>query len=142
MWKAIEGFFVGLYDSVNGWMQSTFRFDEIVMDLYNQFIVPLPEIVKILGSVLLGIIVVLGVISFVKKMLKLFIGAIGQDLGMAHKVTGKQEFLEASGILEQAENMIVNEDFDDAQLAVGSAITKATTPAQQAWQVLSKNEFV
>ena len=73
MWKAIEGFFVGLYDSVNGWMQSTFRFDEIVMDLYNQFIVPLPEIVKILGSVLLGIIVVLGVISFVKKMLKLFI---------------------------------------------------------------------
>ena len=80
--------------------------------------------------------------SGAKKMLKLFIGAIGQDLGMAHKVTGKQEFLEASGILEQAESMIDNEDFDDAQLAVGRAITKATTPAQQAWQVLSENEFV
>ena len=73
MWDAIKGFFVGLYDNVNGWMQSTFRFDEIMMDLYQQFIVPLPEIVKILGAVLLGIIIVLGVISFVKKMLKLFI---------------------------------------------------------------------
>lgn len=73
MWEAIKNFFENIYGSINGWMQSTFRFDEIAIDLYNQFIVPLPEIIKILGSVLLGIIIVLGVISFVKKMLKLFI---------------------------------------------------------------------
>ena len=80
--------------------------------------------------------------SGAKKILKIFIGAIGHDLGIAHKVSGKQEFSDASGILEQTESMIDNEDFDGAQLSVSSAITKATTPAQQAWQVLSENEFV
>ena len=73
MWEAIMNFFENIYGSINGWMQNTFRFDEIALGLYDQFIVPLPEIFKILGSVLLGIIIVLGVISFVKKMLKLFV---------------------------------------------------------------------
>ncbi len=73
MWEAISDFFVNIYGSVNDWMQSIFRFDEIFIDLYNQFIAPLPELIKILGAGLLAIIIVLGVISFVKKMLKLFI---------------------------------------------------------------------
>lgn len=73
MWEAIKEFFVNIYESANGWMQSAFGFDTIILDLYNQFIVPLPELVKILGAGLLAIIIVLGVISFVKKMLKLFI---------------------------------------------------------------------
>ncbi|MBP2132967.1 hypothetical protein J2128_000888 [Methanomicrobium sp. W14] len=77
-----------------------------------------------------------------KRMLKILIGSINQDLIIAYNKSKKAEFLEASGILENSENMIDNEDFDDFSLAVGKAMTKATTPAQQAWQVLSENEFV
>ena len=73
MWEVISNFFTNIYGSINDWLRSTFQFDQVIMDLYNQFIAPLPELIKIFGSVLLGIIIVLGVITFVKKMLKLFI---------------------------------------------------------------------
>ncbi len=73
MWEAISNFFTNIYGSVNDWIRSVFQFDQVFMDLYNQFIVPLPELIKILGAGLLAIIIVLGVISFVKKMLKLFV---------------------------------------------------------------------
>ena len=86
MWDAIKTFFENIYGSVNGWMQNTIQFDQIAMDLYSQFIVPLPEIVKILGAGLLAVIIVLGVISFVKKMLKLFI-VIAVILGIIFLVT-------------------------------------------------------
>ncbi|MDD3407276.1 MAG: hypothetical protein PHP13_04250 [Methanomicrobium sp.] len=80
--------------------------------------------------------------SGAKKMLKIFAGAIGQDLRMAYNISKNKEFSEASEILGQVEGMIDNEDFDDASLAVGSAMTKATTPAQESWQVLSENEII
>lgn len=73
MWEAIGNFFVNIYGSINEWLKSIFQFDQVMMDLYNEFIVPLPELVKILGGILLVIIIVLGTISFVRKMLKLFI---------------------------------------------------------------------
>lgn len=69
----LKGFFQRIYGGFNDFLQNTFHFDDKIISLYNQFIVPLPEIIKILGSVFLAIIIVLGVISFVKKMLKLFI---------------------------------------------------------------------
>ncbi len=62
-----------LNNGFNDFLQNTFHFDDQIINLYNQFIAPLPEIIKILGAVFLAIIIVLGVISFVKKMLKLFI---------------------------------------------------------------------
>lgn len=73
MWQAISDFFSNIYGTVNDWIRNLIHFDQVFMDLYNQFIVPLPELIKILGAGLLVIIIVLGVISFVKKMLKLFI---------------------------------------------------------------------
>lgn len=69
----LKGFFQGIYNGFNDFLQNTFHFDDQIINLYNQFIAPLPEIIKILGAVFLAIIIVLGVISFVKKMLKLFI---------------------------------------------------------------------
>ncbi len=86
MWDAIKNFFENIYGSVNGWMQSTIQFDQIAVDLYNQFVVPLPEIIKILGTGLLAIIIVFGVISFVKKTMKLFI-VIAVILGIIFFVT-------------------------------------------------------
>lgn len=73
MWEAILNFFTNIYGSINEWLRSAFQFDQVITDLYSQFIVPLPELIKILGSILLAVIIVLGAISFVKKMLKLFI---------------------------------------------------------------------
>lgn len=73
MWDTIKGFFESLYGRFNDFLQTTLDIDGKVLALYDQFIVPLPEIIKIVGMVFLGIVIVLGVISFVKKMLKLFI---------------------------------------------------------------------
>jgi hypothetical protein len=73
MWDIVKGFFESLYGRFNGFLQTTLDIDGKVLALYDQFIVPLPELIKVVGMVFLGIVIVLGVISFVKKMLKLFI---------------------------------------------------------------------
>jgi hypothetical protein len=73
MWNIVKGFFESLYGRFNGFLQTTLDIDGKVLALYDQFIVPLPELIKLVGMVFLGIVIVLGVISFVKKMLKLFI---------------------------------------------------------------------
>lgn len=73
LWDTIKGFLLSLYDKINGFLQDTLDIDGKLIGLYQEFIVPLPEIIKIVGIVFTGIIIVLGVLSFVKKMLKLFI---------------------------------------------------------------------
>jgi len=73
MWETIKNFFMSQYDNFNGFLQDKINFDGMLWDLYNQFVVPLPEIIKILGAAFLAVIIVFGVISFVKKLLKLFI---------------------------------------------------------------------
>ena len=73
MWDIVKGFFESIYGKFNGFLQTTLDIDNKLMALYEQFVVPLPELIKIVGIVFLGIVIVLGVISFVKKMLKLFI---------------------------------------------------------------------
>ena len=73
MWNIVKGFFESLYGRFNGFLQTTLDIDGKVLALYDPFIVPLPELIKVVGMVFLGIVIVLGVISFVKKMLKLFI---------------------------------------------------------------------
>ena len=73
LWDTIKGFLLGLYDKFNAFLQDTLDIDGKLISLYQEFIVPLPEIIKIVGIVFTGIIIVLGVLSFVKKMLKLFI---------------------------------------------------------------------
>ncbi|MGI6782472.1 MAG: hypothetical protein ACOX56_06660 [Acholeplasmataceae bacterium] len=66
----VLNFFTDLYDKVNGWFKTTFKFDEILWGLYDKFIVPIPEIVKILGSIFLLLLLVLGAIAFIKKFIK------------------------------------------------------------------------
>lgn len=67
MWDIVKGFFESLYGRFNGFLQTTLDIDGKVLALYDQFIVPLPELIKVVGMVFLGIVIVLGVISFVKK---------------------------------------------------------------------------
>ncbi|TNF09724.1 MAG: hypothetical protein EP317_00300 [Bacillota bacterium] len=73
MWNTIKDFVERIFGGFNNLIKDLVGFDEKILGLYDQFIAPQPEIFKILGAVFLGIIIVLGVISFVKKMLKLFI---------------------------------------------------------------------
>lgn len=73
MWNTIRGFFESIYGKFNGFLADTLDLDGKLLGLYDQFVAPLPELIKIVGVVFVGIVIVLGTISFVKKMLKLFI---------------------------------------------------------------------
>lgn len=70
---SILQFFTDIIGSFDGWLESTLQFDQTILDLYNTFVEPIPELFKILGAVFLAVIIVLGTISFIKKMLKLFL---------------------------------------------------------------------
>lgn len=71
--SGILNFINNIFGDINGFLQNLIQFDELILGFYDQVIAPLPELVKIPGSVLLAVIIVLGTIQFVKKMLKLFI---------------------------------------------------------------------
>jgi hypothetical protein len=71
--SGIINFINNIFGDINGFLQNLIQFDELILGFYDQVIAPLPELVKIPGSVLLAVIIVLGTIQFVKKMLKLFI---------------------------------------------------------------------
>lgn len=73
IWDTIKGFLLGIYDKFNTFLQDTLDIDGKLIGLYEEFIVPLPEVIKIVGIVFTAIIIVLGILSFVKKMLKLFV---------------------------------------------------------------------
>jgi len=73
VWDTLRGFFESIYGKFNGFLADTLDLDGKLLGLYDQFVSPLPELIKIVGVVFVGIIIVLGTLSFVKKMLKLFI---------------------------------------------------------------------
>jgi len=73
MWEIIKGFLGSLYSGFDDFLKETLDIDGTLIGLYEQFITPLPELIKIVGTVFVAIIFVLGALSFVKKMLKLFI---------------------------------------------------------------------
>ena len=71
--SGILNFVNSIFGDINGFLQNLIGLDNLILNLYDQFIKPLPELVKIPGTVLLLIIIILGTIQFVKKMLKLFV---------------------------------------------------------------------
>jgi type IV secretory pathway VirB2 component (pilin) len=73
IWETVKGFLMGLYDKFNDFLASSLEIDNRLIELYREVIAPIPEIIKIVGIFFVGIIFVLGVLSFVKKMLKLFV---------------------------------------------------------------------
>ena len=73
IWQAIVNFFSKMGSQIDSWLKEVVNFDFRIIELYETFIVPLPEIYKILGAILLLIILILGVVSFIKKALKLFV---------------------------------------------------------------------
>ncbi|MFP4178278.1 MAG: hypothetical protein ACLFTZ_05910 [Acholeplasmataceae bacterium] len=73
IWETVKEFLIGLYERFDEFLARTLQIDERLIELYMEFIAPIPEIIKIVGIFFVGIILVLGVFSFVKKMLKLFL---------------------------------------------------------------------
>jgi hypothetical protein len=71
--SGILNFINSIFGDINGFLQNLIGLDKLILNLYDQFIKPLPELVKIPGTVLLLVIIILGTIQFVKKMLKLFV---------------------------------------------------------------------
>lgn len=73
MESGILNFINNIFGDINGFLQNFIQFDARILSFYEEVIAPLPELIKIPGSVLIVVILVLGTIQFVKKMLKLFI---------------------------------------------------------------------
>jgi hypothetical protein len=73
MWNTIKNLVNSIFGGFNNLLQDWIGFDEKILGLYEKFITPQPEVFKIIGFAFFSIIVVLGVISFAKKMIKLFI---------------------------------------------------------------------
>ena len=71
--SGILNFVNSIFGDINGFLQNLIGLDNLILNLYDQFIKPLPELIKIPGTVLLLVIIILGTIQFVKKMLKLFV---------------------------------------------------------------------
>lgn len=64
--------FQRFWDWLNG-IVGKLNFDGLLDQFIEQYVTGLPEIFKWLLTILLGIIIILGTISFIKKTLKLFI---------------------------------------------------------------------
>lgn len=65
--------FKKLFTDFNGWMASVFKFDQHLLNFYNNIIAPLPEWVKMVGLVITLIALVLGTFQLIKKFAKLAI---------------------------------------------------------------------
>lgn len=73
IWDGILGFLGNLIGTLDGWLESTIQFDDRVVAFYQDIIVPIPEVFKLLGAILFAVIVIMGTFTFIKKLLKLFI---------------------------------------------------------------------
>jgi hypothetical protein len=73
IWQSILGFFSNLIGSLAGWLESTIQLDSRILGFYEDIIVPIPEVFKLLGALLFVVIMIMGTFTFIKKLLKLFI---------------------------------------------------------------------
>lgn len=67
---------MNFFEKIWNWIDTTLKgigLDGFVLNMYEKYVVGIHELFKILIMILFVIIVILGVISFVKKMTKLFI---------------------------------------------------------------------
>lgn len=73
IWQSIMSFFDMIRDNINNFIRSIWSIDDFLLGLYYDHVAPLDELVKFGLLILTAIIVVLGVISLIKKSIKLVI---------------------------------------------------------------------
>ena len=74
IWHHITQFFSWLGDQIEGLFTTLgIDFNAFVISIYNEYIANIPTIFKILGLLFISILLILGIIQFIKKSFKLFL---------------------------------------------------------------------
>jgi hypothetical protein len=74
-----------------------------------------------------------------RRMLVMMMEFTRNELQFAHKSTGHAEFSKAINALNTAISLAESNEPEKATERIAAAISAATTPAQEAWQVLSEH---
>jgi len=74
-----------------------------------------------------------------KRMLLLMMESVRSELQFALRDTGQQEFLKAINALSDAISIVEGNQPEQATERIAVAISASTTPAQEAWQVLTEH---
>ena len=74
-----------------------------------------------------------------RRMLIMSMEAVRSELQFAANSTGHAQFRRAINSLSEAISLIESNQPEQAAQKIGTAISASTTPAQEAWQVLSQH---
>ncbi|HVP97376.1 hypothetical protein [Methanoregula sp.] len=74
-----------------------------------------------------------------KKMLLLLMEQVRSEVAFAEKSTGITDFGKAINALNEAISLVESDRPEQAAEKLAAAISASTTPAQNAWQVLSEH---
>ncbi|PKL65581.1 MAG: hypothetical protein CVV32_03745 [Methanomicrobiales archaeon HGW-Methanomicrobiales-3] len=77
-----------------------------------------------------------------KRMLLLLLESVRSELQFAQNSTGQNEFGNAVTSLNDAISLLEGNQPEQASQKIAAAISASTTPAQNAWQVLSEHGFL
>lgn len=71
--ETIWQWILNIFGSFDSFLEETIQFDKLALDFFNNVIVPLPEWLKIIGTLGLVFIIVFGIVGIAKKLLKVLI---------------------------------------------------------------------
>ena len=74
-----------------------------------------------------------------KRMILLMLDAVRSELHFAYKSTNDAEFNKAINALGSAISLVESNQSDQASEKIAQAVSAVTTPAANAWQVLSEH---
>jgi hypothetical protein len=74
-----------------------------------------------------------------RRMLLMVMESVRTELQFAFKSTGQNEFSKAINALNEAISLTESNQSEQASAKIAAAISASTTPAQEAWQVLSEH---
>lgn len=72
-----------------------------------------------------------------RRMLIMMLESVRSDLQFAANSTGQHEFQKAIQAVSEAISLMESDKPEEASQKIAAAVSASTTPAQEAWQVLS-----
>jgi len=74
-----------------------------------------------------------------RKMLLLMMESVRSELAFAYQGTGHREFDRAINVMNEAISLVEGDHTEQASQKIAQAVTAVTTPAAEAWQVLTEH---